>query len=89
MEWPANEPQSLSLSSNMVAHFNEIAYSILSGVDGIHVLDGYWLTLARPDNRQVGLENMLGKHLVHPGQEVLRAMLQVWMHVLLLSMLCT
>jgi hypothetical protein len=72
----------------MVAHFNQIAYDVLSGVDGIHVLDGYWLTLARPDNRQVGLGNKLGKHLVHPGQEVLHAMVRVWMHVLLDSMLC-
>jgi hypothetical protein len=89
VEWPVNEPQSLSLSSNMVAHFNEIAYDVLSRVDGIHVLDVYWLTLARPDNRQVGLgNNVLGEHMVHPGQEVLHAMARVWMQVLLLSMLC-
>jgi hypothetical protein len=72
----------------MVAHFNQIAYDVVSRVDDIRVLDGYWLTLARPDNRQVGLGNVLGKHLVHPGEEVLHAMVRVWMHELLLSMLC-
>jgi hypothetical protein len=72
----------------MVAQFNHIAWDILARVDGIHVLDGYWMTLARPDNREVGLEKMLGKHLVHPGEEVLHAMVRVWMQVLLQSMSC-
>jgi hypothetical protein len=29
----------------MAAHVNEIAFNVLSRVDGIHVLDVYWLTL--------------------------------------------
>ena len=72
----------------MVAQFNQIAFDILSRVAGIHMLDAYWMTLARPDNREVGLEKMLGKHLVHPGEEVLQAMVQIWMQVLLQSMSC-
>jgi hypothetical protein len=84
--WKFGVEWSLSLSSNMVAHFNEIAYNVLSRVDGIHVLDVYWLTPARPDNRQVGLgNNVLGEHMVHSGQEVLHAMARAWIQVLLLS----
>lgn len=75
IEWPMNETQDLALSSNMVAHFNDIAYKVISSKD-ICILDGYWMTLARPDNRQMGVVSNRGKHLVHPGEEVLEAMVR-------------
>jgi hypothetical protein len=83
IEWPPNTVQSAVLSSNMVAHFNEIAYQVVQNFKDIHVLDAYWLSLARPDNRQIGTANNLPKHLVHPGEQVLTAMVNNWIHVLL------
>jgi hypothetical protein len=45
------------------------------------VVDGYWITLARPDNREVNIDNAIGKHMVHAGQEVLDAMTRVWLTI--------
>ena len=67
----------------MVHHFNDIAYDVLSSFSNISLMDGYWMTLARPDNREVGKRNEIGKRLVHPGQEVADAMVRVWNHILL------
>lgn len=82
IEWLLNQTEDLALSSNMVAHFNDIAFDIIHKYENIRVIDGYWVTLARPDNRQIGLVNNRGKHLVHPGEEVLEAMVRNLIHVL-------
>jgi len=82
IEWLLNETQDLAISSHMVEYFNEIAFEVLSS-SKIRMMDGYWITLARPDNRQIGLVSNRGRHLVHPGEEVLRAMVRNWIHVLL------
>jgi len=37
-------------------------------------VDAYWMTLARPDHRQVDLQQSIGRHLVHPGPQVLDAL---------------
>ena len=83
IEWPTNETQSLALSSNMVSHFNDIAFNVLKNTpSSIQIMDAYWLTLARPDNRQVGVVKNTKKHLVHPGEEVLQAMVRNWILIL-------
>lgn len=84
IEWLKNETQSLALTSNMVAHFNEIAYTILlnNKHTSIQIMDAYWLTYARPDNRQAGLKKNTKKRLVHPGEEVLRTMVRNWILIL-------
>lgn len=85
-EWPHNQPQNFVASSNLMAHFNEIAYQVMhqgnrSSIRGI--LDGYWVTLARPDNREIGVVSNRPKHMVHPGKEVLLTMVRNWVLVLL------
>ena len=60
-----------------------LPFSVMGEYNDIEIMDGYWITLARPDNRQIGLVSNRGKHLVHPGEEVLRAMVRNWIHVLL------
>eukprot|EP00544_Gedaniella_sp_CCMP2646_P009990 CAMPEP_0202500398 /NCGR_PEP_ID=MMETSP1361-20130828/33020_1 /ASSEMBLY_ACC=CAM_ASM_000849 /TAXON_ID=210615 /ORGANISM="Staurosira complex sp., Strain CCMP2646" /LENGTH=289 /DNA_ID=CAMNT_0049132843 /DNA_START=245 /DNA_END=1111 /DNA_ORIENTATION=- len=70
VEWPPNVTQSAVLSSNLVAHFNEIAYQVVQNFKDIRVLDAYWLSLAWPDNREIGFVGNLPKHLIHPGSDV-------------------
>jgi hypothetical protein len=72
----------------MVDAFNNVALRVLDGYDGFDIVDGYWLSLARPDNRQVDKANAVGKHLVHPGLEVLQAMVRTWMTVALSRLGC-
>jgi len=59
----------------------------------IRVLDAYWLTLARPDNREIGFVGNsdlydvlnLPKHLIHPGSEVVTALFNNWVRVAMLD----
>ena len=72
----------------MVAHFNELAFDILSNsTKSIRVMDEYWLTLARPDNREIFWgEGNAGKHMAHPGLEVFDAMVHQWLTMVLASL---
>lgn len=69
--WETNA-QKLPLDSSFAEAFNEIAYETLTSVP---ILDGYWITYPRPDNREVG---DIGKKLSHPGDEVLVTMSRIW-----------
>jgi len=44
----------------------------------IPTMDAYWLTLARPDHRQVDKDNFIGKHLAHAGPEVYTFLVRKW-----------
>ena len=72
----------------MVAHFNELAFDILSNsTKSIRVMDEYWLTLARPDNREIFWgEGNAGKHMAHPGLEVFDAMVHQCLTIVLASL---
>ena len=88
--WPLNDNeqtqrQRLPLTSHMAAHFNNIAFSeISSKFKSIHIVDEYWLTLARPDDREKngGPTSVLG-HLVHPGFEVYDVMMRQLLTIVL------
>lgn len=86
--WNPGRPQGFTTSPHMVDAFNNVALRVLDGYDGFDIVDGYWLSLARPDNRQVDKANAVGKHLVHPGLEVLQAMVRTWMTVALSRLGC-
>jgi hypothetical protein len=76
VDWPTNNGQSLPLAPDTVSRFNDIAYGVLSKHRGdIHIMDGFWITYARPDNREIG---STGKKLSHPGFEVLSFMTRIW-----------
>jgi len=74
--WEQN-PQRMPLVSDFSAVFNEIAFEVLADYkkDGIDIVDGYWITYPRPDNREIG---DIGNKLSHPGVEVLSAMTRTW-----------
>lgn len=75
--WDPSVLQPLPLDTSYCAHFNEIAWSVMKEAD-IPVLDSYWLTLARPDHREVDVNNSIGKHLVHAGPQVYDALVRQW-----------
>lgn len=75
--WPPWRGQPLPLDSHYVDYFNGIAVEVVSELD-IPVVDGFWLTRARPDHREVSHENDIGKHLVHAGPEVYTVLLREW-----------
>lgn len=74
----------MSRSPHLAQHFNTIAYDIIhNNSANILITDGYWLTLSRPDNTQISSENEVGKHLVHPGFEVLSVLARRWFMLML------
>jgi len=80
IDWNDN-PQDMPLVSDFSAVFNEIAFGVLADYTGtgngnnIAIMDGYWITHPRPDNREIG---DIGKKLSHPGVEVLSTMARTW-----------
>ena len=81
--------QGMVLVSDFCQAFNEIAFEVL--LEGNHkkdsnidIMDGYWITYSRPDNREVG---DIGNKLSHPGVEVLSAMTRKWV-MLILDRVC-
>ena len=73
--WPI-QFQPFSLSSDFVSHLNEIAIQILrkSTYDEFSIIDGFWISMARPENTEIHENNFIGSHLVHPGNEVIATM---------------
>ena len=80
--WPTVVSQPFTFSPNFISHLNDIAVDVVvSESDSIALMDGYWITLARPDNRESTIDNRIGPHLVHPGREVAAAMVHTWMNM--------
>jgi hypothetical protein len=90
--WEANA-QNMPLVSDFSHAFNDIAVGVLNERNGktsaaaaakdaerIHMMDAYWMTYARPDNREIG---DIGKKLSHPGDEVLSVMARMWSKMIL------
>lgn len=81
--WPATEMQPQSRSTHSVYSFNQIAHGIIQKHSSIYITDGYWITLPRPDHTQTSETNQVGKHLVHPGYEVLSLFARRWLMLIL------
>ena len=81
LEWPIGG-QALPVTTDVPPMFNELAIDVLRRKfsDSIKILDGFWITYSRPDNREIG---PIGNKLSHPGLEVQSAMSRIWAMVLL------
>jgi len=85
--WNLRHEQGFVRSPNFVAKINEIAYDVIKSSEyQIHVIDGYWITLPRPDNTEVSKENKAGKHMVHPGMAVYIEMCRRWLTLIMRHM---
>jgi len=86
--WDPTKPQRITQSPHMVEQMNNVMFDVIaknnknidqsSDDQKIHIMDGYWISLPRPDNTEAGIQNRIGKHLVHPGPEVVWAMSRLW-----------
>jgi hypothetical protein len=80
--WTPTFPQPLPKAPNMCDYFNEIAWSVMRE-NNIPVQDTYWLTLSRPDHRQVDEKNTVSNHLMHVGPEVYSILVRKWAMMIL------
>ena len=91
--WDPRYAQELPLDSVFVERFNRVAVEEIQKINHasvksqqIAIVDAYWMTLARPDNRETNKVADIGKKLSHPGYEVTQYMVRVWfqaaMHLL-------
>jgi hypothetical protein len=81
----------MPVATEFIAFFNELAYQVIQdNFPTISVMDGYWISYARPDNREInmGPKKALEKKLSHPGVEVASAMLRTWTTIVAQSDLC-
>lgn len=83
INWDPRYGQGLPLDASFVEYFNTIATTLLESHPYIGVVDGYWISLARPDNREIGPRAAIGPKLSHPGIEVVHAMVRIWSMVVL------
>ena len=83
--WDPRYAQELPLDSAFVERFNRVAVEEIQKINQaspeaqqIAIVDAYWMTLARPDNRETNKVADIGKKLSHPGYEVIQFMVRVW-----------
>lgn len=87
--WDPRYGQSLPLDTSFIQAFNTIAVDVLKKLHPKTMLvDGFWVTLPRPDHREVDEMNRIGKKLSHPGIEVVRAMVRLWWNVVVVHGIC-
>lgn len=93
--WDPRYGQPLPLDGTMIEWFNSLAWRALRSQQEqqqsspnfqLHVVDAYWMSRSRPDDREINKDQSIGKKLSHPGLQVLEAMSRVWMMVLLQTM---
>jgi hypothetical protein len=87
--WDPRNAQELPLDEAFSKRFNQIAIDEIKKrrAKDFHILDAYWITLARPDNRETNQRADIGKKLSHPGYEVVSYMVRIWWQVTL-SIVC-
>jgi len=99
--WSPRYAQELPLDAHFVERFNQVAIHEIQNLTKnsssssnshnkpIAVVDAYWMTLARPDNRETNQDADIGKKLSHPGYEVVSFMVRVWWQVAVQLLLCS
>mmetsp|Transcript_54988 Transcript_54988/g.112330 ORF Transcript_54988/g.112330 Transcript_54988/m.112330 type:complete len:500 (-) Transcript_54988:130-1629(-) len=77
--WPHQESQIFIHSHAMVARMNQVASAILD--PAIPVIDGYHLSLPRPDHTEISTE--IGKRMVHHDYEISQALNLLFINLVL------
>eukprot|EP00542_Grammatophora_oceanica_P001386 CAMPEP_0194070824 /NCGR_PEP_ID=MMETSP0009_2-20130614/88382_1 /TAXON_ID=210454 /ORGANISM="Grammatophora oceanica, Strain CCMP 410" /LENGTH=541 /DNA_ID=CAMNT_0038724111 /DNA_START=101 /DNA_END=1726 /DNA_ORIENTATION=+ len=86
--WPADEGQPYTLSPDFIMQINEIAVKFLTRKypDTVTIVDGFWTSHARPDDRfvdtEIAVDKSFERELVHPGHQVQEAHLELWTTIL-------
>ena len=82
----------MPVATEFIGFFNDIAYDVMKdSFPTIPVMDGYWISYARPDNREISVGNKkaLEKKLSHPGMEVVFTLLRQWTSIIVQSKVCS
>ena len=85
VQWPQDRGQYFPLCPNFCAWINDLAWDIMQH-HKIPVMDTYWLSLSRPDHREVankqdpGMQTMY--KLVHVGDEVYSFLIRKTVHAI-------
>ena len=85
--WDPRYGQALPLDISAVEYFNEVAISTLKKYSSIKIVDGFHVSHARPDHREIDAKSATGRKLSHPGVEVISAMVRMW-SMLFLQQVC-
>lgn len=89
--WPPEGQQNMPVATEFIDFFNYIAYDVMKdSFPTIPVMDGYYISYARPDNREIalGTKKALERKLSHPGLEVVLALLRQWTTIVAQSETC-
>jgi hypothetical protein len=89
--WPSEGAQNMPVSTEFIDFFNDIAYDAMKiQFPSIPIMDGFWVSYARPDNREVTArkKKALEKKLSHPGKEVVYTMLRTLSNIVAQSNVC-
>ena len=81
--WPPDSPQLYPLDFHACLKFNQVAWDILQA-KSIPVMDTFWLSLSRPDHREIDILNSRGKKIVHLGVELYDVLLRKFLSAILL-----
>ena len=91
--WPINRHQHFIMSTHWAEQYNRIAMHVIQQQQqqqqssNIKVMDAYWMSLARPDNREISCKGIRSK-LAHPGKEVLSAMVRTYLTIVISNLGC-
>lgn len=85
--WDPRHGQPLPMDTSTVQYFNELAMNTLKMYPNIKVVDGFHVSYARPDHREIDSKSSTGRKLSHPGIEVISAMVRTW-SMLFLQQIC-
>jgi hypothetical protein len=79
-----------------MGNINQIAISVITEINNnmkmnenslpatrIHMTDVFWMTLSRPDHREIDSKNDIGKKLSHPGMDIIDTMVRIWLTIVL------
>lgn len=80
--WPPDQGQPFPLDSHAVSSFNRVAVGVMEQ-ENVPTYDSYWLTVSRPDHREVTASNAIGGHLVHAGPDIYDLLIRMWFTLVL------
>jgi hypothetical protein len=80
--WPAAQKQEMPFTTSFVEYFNEIAWDIMREMK-VPIMDTYWLTLSRPDHREVNNLNSINMKMIHAGPQVYSVLVRKWFMMIL------
>lgn len=87
--WPQHYGQKFPREPNFCGYINELAWPIVrsnnNNNNDVHVMDTYWLTLSRPDHREVVQKEAIRAFykLVHLGPEVYGILVRKFVTIIL------